>query len=307
MNPHANSIWLVILLGVVSTIQNHLAKALERHGIDSLHALANRSRRREQKDKGNRKKFLIYIIGLILNQTVFIYHLLITPLGGTTAMYTSMYGVGLLVLLLYSVKVLKEPLNRQEWLGALTIVIGTSIIGVEGLQRPPINMALMNVSQTMQVISILLSFCAIVIFASLRSGSRHTIALGFGFSAGAIGVLDPLFKGIGQTHGGGNMYSPQNSLGWIIFIGSFLAGFLSFLIDQWGFYLRARVSILVPTFNATYITIPVFLQVFFLPGYNFHVSTILGLSLIIFGFIKLGNFSAVYHDSKQVVRETSQS
>jgi drug/metabolite transporter (DMT)-like permease len=292
MNPIPSKIWLVILLGVLSTIQNHLAKAFERQGIEALDHVRNKVTRTGEKLKGVRTKSLIYILGLVLNQTVFIYHLFTTPLGGTTAVYTSMYGVGLLVLLLYSVKVMKEPLSRDELIGALAILLGTLIIGVEGLQRPPLNMAWMDFSQTLAAVLMLCVLCAIVIYISLRNGSKHTIGLGFGFSAGAIGALDPLLKGIGQTHGGGDAFGPQSMAGWIVFIGSFLVGILSFLIDQWGFYLRVRANVLVPTFNASYIAVPVILQAMLLPGYSIYFSTFLGLGFLILGFVKLSNFSS---------------
>ena len=297
MNPAANKIWLVILLGAISTIQIHLAKALERQGIDALDIIAKKSKRRGQKGEVPRKNYIVYFIGLLLNNTVFIYHLFIVPLGGTTAVYTSMYGVGLLVLLLYSAKVLKEPLSRQEWIGALAIFLGTTIIGIEGLRRPPFDMGWIDFNRTIVLICFVLVFSAILIYISFRNGSKHIIALGFGFGAGIFGALDPLLKGIGQTHGGGSMLVPLSTLGWIVFVTSYIIGFISFLIVQWGFYLRTRANILVPMYNASYIALPVIVQVMLLPGYSIYLSTVLGLGFIIFGFIILGNKSALLYET----------
>ena len=47
-------------------------------------------------------------------QTALIYHLLVPPLGGTTALYTSMYGIGLIALLPYTTQVMKERLSHLE-------------------------------------------------------------------------------------------------------------------------------------------------------------------------------------------------
>ncbi|HSF83648.1 MAG TPA: hypothetical protein VLA49_20615 [Anaerolineales bacterium] len=72
--------WLVLLLGVLSTTQTHLAKALERQGIETLDHLRARLRSTgEQLERGNRKP-LIDTLGLLLNRTTFIYHLFVTPL-----------------------------------------------------------------------------------------------------------------------------------------------------------------------------------------------------------------------------------
>lgn len=47
-------------------------------------------------------------------QTALIYHLLVPPLGGTTALYTSMYGIGLIALLPSTTQVMKERISRLE-------------------------------------------------------------------------------------------------------------------------------------------------------------------------------------------------
>jgi drug/metabolite transporter (DMT)-like permease len=291
MDPTSPKLWLVILLGIISTTQNHLAKAFQRQGIETLDHVRSKTKLAGAPLRYRPKKAWIYALGLILNQTVFIYHLFTTPLGGTTAVYTSMYGVGLLVLLLYSWKVLKEPLSRTELSGALAIFAGTLAIGLEGFYRPVLNMAWMDFDATLLAVGILGVICILVMYVSLRNGSKDAIGMGFGFSAGAIGALDPFLKGVGQTAGGGSALHPISGAGWVVFAASFGIGMLAFLIDQWGFYKRVRTNILVPTFNASYIAVPVILQTILLPGYHFYWTTFFGLGLLMLGFVILGNFN----------------
>jgi len=110
----ASSAWPIILLGITSTTQIHMAKALERQGIETVDLIRARFQRRGTEIEGQVRKPLIYGVGLVLNHTAFIYHLLMTPLGGTTALYTSMYGMGLIALLPYTARLMKERLSRLE-------------------------------------------------------------------------------------------------------------------------------------------------------------------------------------------------
>ncbi|MCJ7622194.1 MAG: hypothetical protein MUO76_01730 [Anaerolineaceae bacterium] len=224
--------WLVLLLGIFSITQTHLAKSLERQGIETLDQLRARLKGTGEQFEGKLKKPLIYIVGLILNHTTFIYHLFVTPLGGTTAQYTGMYGVGLLVLLLYSTQVMKERLSRRELLGALTIFLGTLIIGVEGISRPVLDMSWIDDADVLIALAILLCPCALLLWVGLRSGSQNILGLAFGLSAGICGSLDPFLKGVGQATGASSLFIPGTTGGWGILAFSFVLGEAAVLITQ---------------------------------------------------------------------------
>ena len=285
-----NSTWLVILLGIASTTQMHLAKALERQGIEALDLIGERLKGSgtEVKDRG--RKPLIYGLGLALNYTVFVYHLFVAPLGGTTALYTSMYGMGLVVLLPYSVWVMKERIGRLELGGAVAILLGTLTIGVEGISRPAPDMGQMDLGWTVAAVAVLLGVCLALILAGLRNGRPNAVGLAFGLGAGACGALDPFLKGVGQTAGGGGPFTPGSAGGWAVLASSFVIGWLAWLVTQWGFYRRAQASVLVPAYNCSYIGVPVLLQALLLPGYALTWTTWLGLGLIMAGFACLRGF-----------------
>jgi multidrug transporter EmrE-like cation transporter len=290
---------LVILVGLLSTTQNHLAKALERQGIeiyDHLHARlrgqASEAPRSPAHGKGSSRKPLIYILGLVLNHTTFLYHLLVVPLGGTTALYTSMYGMGLVALLLYSTLVMKEQISRLELVGATAILFGTLMIGLDGISRPTLSMSQMDLHATLLAIGLVLATCAGLIWlglhqvsASRLDGASNHIGLVFGLSAGMCGSLDPFMKGVGQSAGGGGGLAPQQATGWWILAGSFLIGEAAVVITQWGFIRRARANRLVPAYNCSYIGLPVLLQSLLLPGYILDGLQITGLALILLGII----------------------
>jgi hypothetical protein len=127
---------LLILLGILSTTQTHLAKALQRQGIETWDLIRARLGGTGEEIVDGVRKPVIYVVGLLLNHTTFIYDSFVVPLGGTRALHTSMYGMGLIALLLCSTRVMMEPTTRRELAGAVAIILGTLIIGAEGIFRP---------------------------------------------------------------------------------------------------------------------------------------------------------------------------
>jgi hypothetical protein len=296
VNAAAGNLWLILLLGIASTTQTHLAKAMERQGIETWDMIRARLRRSGDRFEGSNRKSIIYIAGLVLNHTTFLWHLLVAPLGGNTAQYTSMFGVGLLVLLAYSKWVLREPTSRQQSLGALFILSGTLVLGLEGLWRPQLDMGQMDLIATGLAVGFLLAVCLMLMVAGLRRGAPRIIGLAFGLSAGTCGSLDPFLKAVGQTAGGGH-FLPGSGGGWIVLGLSFLLGETAVLITQWGFYRRARANVLVPALNSSYVAGPVLLQAFLLPGYSLVWTTGLGLVLIVAGFSLMRGFGREPHPS----------
>jgi multidrug transporter EmrE-like cation transporter len=316
MDLTADHAWLVLLLGILSTTQTHLAKALERQGIatwDLVRARRKRGgclRRNEEEahqwkgplsQSGRRRIPIIYTMGLILNHTTFLYHLLIAPLGAAIALYTGMYGIGLVALLLYSTWVMKEEITRLQMAGVAAILAGALVIGLEGIARPPLDMGQMSLAATAAAVLLLLGLCLVLVIVGLRNGTPHPIGLAFGLAAGACGSLDPFLKGVGQSAGPGSPFLPGSTGGWAVLVFSFLVGEAAVLLTQWGFYRRAKANLLVPVYNCTYVAVPVLLQAFLLPGYRICWSTLLGLGLIMAGFVcmralRLGSNAAVGSD-----------
>ena len=285
-----NSAWAIIVLGIASTTQTHMAKALERQGIETWDLIRERFEGSGAKVKGRARKPLIYGLGLVLNYTVFVYHLFVAPLGGTTALYTSMYGLGLIVLLLHSTWVMKERICRLELGGAMAILLGTLIIGVEGVSHPALEMGQMDLRWTVAVVVVLLGLCLALLLVGLRNGTPNAIGLAFGLGAGICGSLDPFLKGVGQTAGGGGPFTPGSAGGWAVLASSFVIGWQAWLVTQCGFFRRARANVLVPAYNCSYIAVPVLLQALLLPGYALTWTTWLGLGLIMAGFACLRGF-----------------
>ncbi len=280
---------LVLLLGILSTIQTHLAKALERQGIEIFDQIKARLQKSDRMVEGGVKKPIIYTIGLILNNTLFIWSTLAQPYG-PPSLFSSMFGVGLVVLLGYAAFVLKEKITRLELIGAAAILIGTLVIGIENISRPNIDRFTMNLNALLTVLGAWLVLNLVFVILSCRTVNLSLVALAFGTLAGGLGSLDPFFKGVGQNFGGQPGILPSNAVGAIFFGASFVVGFLAFLITQVGFARKVRASLLVPAYNAAFIGLPVVWQAFLLPNYHLTWVTVAGLLSIICGAIVMQAF-----------------
>ncbi len=272
----------VLLLGILSTIQIHLAKALERQGIEVFEQIKARLQKNIQPEEGGLKKPAVYTIGLVLNHTVFIWAILAQPYG-PPALFSSMFGIGLVVLMGYAAFFLKERITRLELGGAVVIVAGTVAIGIENIARVNMDRYSMNLTALLVALGIWLALSLACVVAASRSSNLSLIALAFGILAGGLGSLDPFFKGVGQNYGGKSGFLPSNSIGTIFFIASFVVGFLAFVVTQVGFVRKVRASLLIPAYNAAFIGLPVVLQVFLLPAYRLSWLTAASLLLIIGG------------------------
>lgn len=273
---------LAILLGILSTIQVHLAKALQRQGIEVFDQIRARLRRTGEAVERDARKPVIYTVGVVLNNTVFIYPL-IAQQHAPPAVFTSMFGVGLVALMLYAWKVLREPITREVALGAAAIVAGTLLVGVESLRHGEYDRAGMAVRPTLALAAASFAVGMALALAAGRRRDARLIGVAFGFFAGVCGGLDPFLKGVAQNMSGQAQFIPTSLPGLLIFLPSFLIGFLGFVITQVGFARRAPASVLVPVYNATYILLPALLQRVLLPSYRLHAGTVGGIGLILVG------------------------
>jgi len=284
-----NNALLVMALGILSTTQLHLAKAMQRQGIEIYDRLQARLKRTGEPLPGDARKPAIYVAGVILNQVEFVYAILAQPFG-PPALFTSMFGMGLVALMLYAALVMKESIGRLEAIGSGLIVAGTLTIGIENLWRQDYDRFQMDVGAMLTVLLIVVGLAGLAMVLAYKRGSVNQIGLVFGLGAGALGGLDPFLKGVGQNLGGTPGFIPRTVPGMILFVSSFVIGFLAFATTQVGFARKAQASVLVPAYDSAYIVLPVLLQTFLLPSYRLYWTTVAGIGSILAGVVLMRAF-----------------
>jgi drug/metabolite transporter (DMT)-like permease len=196
-----------------------------------------------------------------------------------------MFGTGMIALMLYSGIILKEPIHPLQYAGAAVLTLGTLILGYDGIVRERMTMGSTNLPVAAVVVGVSLLAALVLFIYARRTRSLLVLGVVSGLLIGFAASLDPVLKGIGQNLGGGERYLPKLSLGWLIFLASFLFATLSFASSQWIFSRGVRASVLLPSQNFAYIAYPIFFQAVSLSGYRLTAYTWLGLFITILGIV----------------------
>ncbi len=112
---------IALLIGLLGTSVIHASKGIMKLGILRIRAAGVEGR-------SKRRASLLYGAGIAANFTA-PFWVMVANLFGPTVLYTSMYGAGLVALLLFSRFILHEHLTRRHVLGAAVIMAGTGVLG----------------------------------------------------------------------------------------------------------------------------------------------------------------------------------
>ncbi len=280
---------LSVMFGIICTVILHISKAMERHGIEIFTQIkAKLTKQTLSDDAKGVKKPAIYVIGFALNNTTPLWAML-SNMFGPSYLFTNMFGLGLIALMIYSTKVLKEPIKNIEYWGAGVIVAGSIILALEAIlvRDPNVNYSTMDLPTAWTVIGIFLGIFGGLLAFSIKT--RKGTGVFFGLFAGGCGGLDSFLKAIGQQYGETG-FLPSTPEGWFAFLPSFIVAMVAFWVTQWGFTRKARASVLVPSYNSCYIVLPIIISLFAWPGFGLFWSTYVGLILVIVGIVLMQAF-----------------
>ncbi len=271
--------YIASIIGLIATSQIHLAKGLQRFGIEgfSKGAVFPTSRKRLSRKR-------LYILALILNNLAFLW-VMIANMFAPPAAYTSMFGFGLIVLMLFSEKVLGEKVGKIRHAGAILLAIGTFFLGWAGIRsgRGFSGGAIMAQINLPLVLWVILAFFTvmglILAVARARRCSPRSLGIIIGVITGVSGACDPLFKAIAQHYGGISGLLPSSPAGWALFLFSFLFGTIALLLTQVGFAWKADATVVVPAHNMALIIFPLLLLQAALPDYPLTMLHLPGILL----------------------------
>ncbi len=282
------SVALGLLFGIMNTLVLHLAKGMERHGIEIF------SRKKSFKEKG--KKPLIYIIGFTLNNTVFIWQIVGITFAAA-AVFSSVFGLGLILLMFYSHYILHEEISKPELIGAITIIIGTTMVGIFYIMEPENTV---NVNYVNFFILIIVIIILVLFLIGFSWKTKIAVAFIFGAVAGTLGGTDNVLKRIGLTSS--NFIEAfagllRLELDSFIFLFSFLAGLFAMILTQIGFAKGADASRLVPMYNSLYIAAPVVFELIIVQGASVSIGIIISILIIIMGVFLMNIFKKTGENS----------
>lgn len=234
----ALAISIAVLIGIVGSSAVHLSKGIMKDGVI-------------------RRSTLIYLAGVALNFTNPLW-VIVANRFAPTVYYTSVYGVGLIALVLYGRLRLGETLHRRQAVGLLLIVAGTLVIGVSEFSVP--QPSLFSASRATLFLVAGLWVLGTPLVALLVRRSRKVVQeVVFGIAGGGFAALDAVAKGVAQAGAEGSTFLPTTPENWLVFGLSFLGAAGAFGMIQWSYVRSCRASMMGASYDVAYVALPLIL------------------------------------------------
>jgi drug/metabolite transporter (DMT)-like permease len=251
--------FVAMAIGVAGTSVIHLSKGVMRRGIA-------------------RSSSLIFGVGVLMNFTNPVWVILANRFA-PTVFYTSMYGLGLVPLLIYSRLRLDERLSRRQYRGVAIIVVGTLLIGLGNLIGT--RGSLYGANGTL-LVSIAAGWLIAAPLAAIlvRHARVHLQEIVFGVAAGGLAAMEALVKGFAQAGPQGSTFLPQTTLGWWLFGVSFLGAAGAFGMIQWSYLRHCRASMMGSLYDVAYVTIPLVVTMSLVRGASPGIAGVGGIVLL---------------------------
>lgn len=268
------SYMFALAIGVLGSSVIHFSQGLMKLGI-----------LRRQEGKATARSRCAYGIGVVLNFTA-PFWVIVANRFGPTVLYTSMYAVGLLPLLVFSAMKLKHRVSPRDISGAILIVLASValVFGVAPKMAPPLPG--MNILPMLWV-ALALSACLYVGLQIASPGRWISEGLLLGLVGGCFLAMDSLLKGIAQADGGVVGFLPITTGGAGLFLLSFVGAGIALGMTQWAHVRGAAPAQTIAAYDAAYISLPILLLPVFQEKTSLDVWCVGGLVLMIVGLLVL--------------------
>lgn len=270
-----NTIPLAIFLGILATLMMNLGKGTSKYGLKYM------AEKRDQKKKYG----TIWILGIILTSVNVVPQYFGVDLGGA-ALITSMAGIGLVAIIIFSYFVLDEKLDKIVYTGIGFTILGTVLVGMFSVEPNRIYINYTN---------FVILFVAVMIpitIAIIYSHTHNNVFFGFlyGTMAGVLSGLAVVLMNMGQILFGGatNLFINLLSIGNIVLYVAIAMALVATFFTQYGLT-KGKASIVAPAYNSTYIIIPVIGEL--ITFYNLlDIWQLVGVGIIVVGVILMTAF-----------------
>ena len=264
---------VAMAVGLFGTSVIHLSKGVMKHGVTLL----------RNPDEKRRTASFVYALGVGMNFTNPVW-VVIANRFAPTVYYTSMYGLGLVTLLVFSHFALNERTPRRRLFGAALVVAGTLVVGIGRVLTPVAGMHLAN-RNTVLIIAAGWAIAAPLVAIVSKRTTVTVQELLFGVFGGGLAALEAVLKGVAQAGETGSTFLPQTPVNWRIFVVSFLGAAGAFGMIQWSYFRRCGVAMMATAYNVAYVTVPLVVVAIAIPGETIGLIPVSGLVLLAVGAV----------------------
>ncbi len=274
---------IAMAIGIAGTTTIHLSKGMMRLGITGMQL-------GDADPSARRRASVAYTIGVAMNFTNPLWVILANRFA-PTVFYTSMYGVGLVALVIFARLVLGEEIHLKQLVGIAVVLVGTLLVGAGNLlgDRVSLFTADRTLLITIAVVWIVVSPVGSI---ALKGRSLPVQEIFFGFFAGGLAALEAVVKGVSQAGAAQNTLLPTDAGGWWLFGASFLGAAGAFGMIQWSYIRSCRASVMGAVYNVAYVALPLLLTAALVDGSRIGPWSVIGLGVLTVGIVALGTGSA---------------
>lgn len=261
-----------LVLGIIAYISQYLGKGVQKFAIEGY--------KQRGKYAGKGKNTGIWICGTTLT-AIYMFIQWIALLLAPINLIAPIEGLGLIVLVLFSYYVLKEPISRSQIFGIGLIISGTVLITIFNTNPSSVPFNALNI-ETLVIFSLIVIAIEVLIFSFSKYYNLKAIGYVLGLIAGTFMALQTVSKRITAI--------PNSDLSMIFVIITFIMAILTLTFTQYAFT-KANANIVVPCTTSSSIILAIFIGVLSLSE-QLIIYQILGVVFLLGGIIMLTGFGS---------------
>ncbi|HOC91473.1 MAG TPA: DMT family transporter [bacterium] len=268
----AGTLALALSVAAAASISLNIGKAVQKMKVEVL------KKGKAMLKPPHRRDFLIWLFGMSLTFVAGVLVLVAQNLSDKTSLVTSMSGVGLVGLALFSLFVLKERVGPREWASVLLIGAGTSVISYFNV---PSAEKLFYAGPMYWCLGGFAVFAgaALLFTKILNRGRAFLYAAIAGMGLGFMNI----FYHIGPiVADGSTMAQFKTAYPWVAFL---ILGNIGFVMTNLAFFHGTGI-VIVPTVNSFLIISPMVFEIFIF-GTTLTPMQYAGAGMIVIGVIAL--------------------
>ena len=277
---HAASapLFLVLLVAAVASISLNIGKAVQKMKVEVLR------RKKSVLTPPYRRDFLIWCFGMFLTFIAGFFFMVAQKMTDKASLVSSLNGVGLIGLAVFSWLVLKERVGPREWGSIGLIIAGTAAVSYFNVAQS--GEKVFNFANLLWVCGGAAVVLGLLLLAVIKFGRGH--ALIFATMAGvALGLMNVFYHSGPIVSEGSFIGQFKTAYPYI----GFMIGNCAFVFTNLAFFHGTGITV-VPTVNSFMIVSPMLFEVFV---FNVSLAPLqyVGAALIVAGVIVLTTGGAV--------------
>jgi drug/metabolite transporter (DMT)-like permease len=261
---------IAVVLGALGSLTLNIGKGIQKWKVDVLkHKL-------KALQPQHRKEFLIWLTGVMVTVTAGPLYSVSFKFADQPSLITSLGGIGLIGVLIFSKIVLNEHLNRIKIFGAFLIVVGTVMVNYFVTKSSDV-VTFENSVFIKLVIAYTVFFSFLTVLSLLfRPIAGRAMALGAGTCLGTSMIL----ADVALVSSGGDLFT--QFLGVYIYI-AIIAGNCAFVLTQFAL-MKEDGSVVIPIIHSMVIIISIVME------YMLYSSILKSIQLVGVAVIIIGVF-----------------